>query len=283
MFNKIRLKANWRNLDPVWRWNTRHARKLHEGVTDWVGARKAANMLKKYGIATTKYEEFEKAVPFAELLEYKGSLTPAGVNRLKPYLIEWWKNEVLDLNNPFVKLALSKYVLQIVSDYLGCWPRLYDYRLWETKVIKPEERKIYSQMWHRDPEDKKLLNMFIYLNDVLDEGTGPFHYVPGSHSEGPHWKTLPQILPPKASYPGDGNVERAFKDNILVALAPAGTVIFADTAGLHKGGFSTEKPRLMFKALYTSAGNFYNNKTRYETPDIFMGLTDQQYYAIGLL
>jgi ectoine hydroxylase-related dioxygenase (phytanoyl-CoA dioxygenase family) len=33
--------------------------------------------------------------------------------------------------------------------------------------------------WHRDYNDQHLVKVFVYLVDV-DEGTGPFEYVPGS-------------------------------------------------------------------------------------------------------
>ena len=222
-----------------------------------------------------------------ELQDYTIS-TPEGqkhINSLKPFLIEYWDRvQPLDLKNTFLSLALSTEVLATVAGYLGCWPRLYDLRLWETKVTEPGVDKVYSQMWHRDPEDKQLLNLFVYLNDV-DEDTGPFTYIPGSHRFGPFWKKFPQILPPRASYPGDVKVETYFKmGEIKTYTAPAGTIIFADTAGLHKGGYCTKKPRLMFKSLYVTDGNFYNTKHLYKLPPVLpSGLTDQQLYALGVL
>ena len=282
------IQSKWRNLDPVWRWNTRKARKLFKKnynpeILDY-GFYGLLKNLHKYGIAMNAVF-LEVKDNFQSFLNYKNSVIEKHINSLKPFLIEYWPSRgELDLDNPFVKLALSPVVLDIVSRYLGCWPRLYDLRLWESKPMTPGHKRIYSQSWHRDPEDKKLLNMFVYLSDV-DEESGPFHYVPGSHIEGPYCKTFPQVLPPRAAYYGDEAVEKVFKDNILKCTGKAGTIIFADTAGLHRGSSDNIKPRIMFKALYVTDGNFGNKKTRYSLSQFIMdeNLTEQQKYAIGIL
>ena len=276
---KTRIQARWRNLEPVWNFNTRKARKLYKDnykiLFDSIDT-----PLKKNGIVIVNnwLDNLE------ELQNYRRDIKTKYLNSIKRFLFEYWQSgETLNFNNPFVNLALSENVLAIVSNYLGCWPILHDYRLWETRLMKEKGIATWSQTWHRDPEDKKLLNIFIYLNDVEDYGTGPFQYIPGSHIEGPYWKVLPQVLPPTASYPGKENVEKLLGDKIISCYGKAGTVILADTSGLHRGGYSTTKPRLMFKALYTTTGNFGNNKPRYKLPAIIPAeLTKQQKFAIGL-
>ena len=61
--------------------------------------------------------------------------------------------------------------------------------------------RIASQRWHRDFNDKHLLKAFLYLVDV-DEGTGPFQYVPGSAPGGRYedawpWRPLGENYPPE--------------------------------------------------------------------------------------
>ena len=110
---------------------------------------------------------------------------------------------------------------------------------------------IDSQRWHRDPEDKIVVKMFLYLNDV-DEKTGPFMYVRGSHHLG-KYKNLFPTAPPAGSYPPLGSVEEKIsKGDINIKTGRAGTIIFCETSGLHKGGYATEKERLMFTAIYAS-------------------------------
>ena len=292
MLNKIRLKARFRNNPLVWRFNTRHARKLFirqrkddpmASIDTWRFKNNYTKDILKNGITTTQFKDFFWHDPdwYNELKEYMQGIETKYENPMKPFLIEYWPRDyILDFNNPFTHLALHPKVLDIVSEYLGCWPRLFDMRLWETKVNKGE-KKIYSQSWHRDPEDKQLLNLFLYLSDV-DEGSGPFNYIPESHIFGKYRDAFPQVLPPQGSYPGDEAVQMTLGKQMKVYTGSEGTIILADTAGLHKGGFSTTKPRIMFKALFVSTGAFKGDHIRYSLPKELPDLTEQQRFAIGL-
>jgi hypothetical protein len=94
--------------------------------------------------------------------------------------------------------------------------------------------------------------VFLYLSDVNDVGAGPFTYLRGSQQGGPYRKHYPQKFP-QGSYPPAGAVEKlADPKDILTCLGRAGTIIFADTSGLHKGGFSTTTARLMYTAGFSS-------------------------------
>ncbi|WP_017656138.1 phytanoyl-CoA dioxygenase family protein [Fortiea contorta] len=108
-------------------------------------------------------------------------------------------------------------------------------------------------LWHRDVEDRRVLKIIVYLNDV-EEKHGPFEYVPLSHtaihqlshyrihhkihnSGGIDDETLNQIVPKSAwkSCPG-----------------AAGTVILADTRRLlHHGTLRTEERSTLF-FVYTA-------------------------------
>jgi hypothetical protein len=106
-----------------------------------------------------------------------------------------------------------------------------------------------SMLWHRDPEDKRMCKMFIYLTDV-DENSGPFIYVKQSTYGRKYGSYLPQ-RPPKGYYPVEGAVEKKVEGNdITVCTGKAGTVVFADTSGLHKGGYAKLNKRVMFTAGY---------------------------------
>ncbi len=106
-------------------------------------------------------------------------------------------------------------------------------------VPQPEEatRKA-SQRWHRDFNDKHLLKAFLYLVDV-DEGTGPFEYIPGSAPGGRYAHEWPW-RPLGESYPPDGAVEeRIPAEAIKTFTGPKGTLLFCNTSGFHRGGFAT--------------------------------------------
>lgn len=121
-----------------------------------------------------------------------------------------------------------------------------------------------SQRWYRDPGMKRMVKVFIYLTSV-DEESGPFTYVLGSHAGG-RWRRL---FPQKqfglhGIYPREGAVDRVLpKSDIKVCTGSAGTVIFCDTIGMHKGGYSLSKARIMYTSVYVAEGDVIKPKFRY--------------------
>lgn len=161
-----------------------------------------------------------------------------------------WTLPVFNEESPFIRFSLAGPVIEIAGEYLGLLPSFDSFNLSET-VAAAGDAKL-SQRWHRDPEDRRVVKAFIYLTDVTSPGAGPFTYVKGSHAGGRYAGLSPQLFP-AGSYPPEGAVEAAVApSDILSCLGKAGTVIFADTAGLHKGGFSTAVPRLMYTAGFVS-------------------------------
>ncbi|MSR78367.1 MAG: hypothetical protein EXS63_09135 [Candidatus Omnitrophica bacterium] len=170
----------------------------------------------------------------------------------KYYLVELWKKPFLfDPQNSFMRFGIHERILGIVNQYLEMSSHLSYMNLWYT--VPMTKAANYSQRWHRDPDDRKLVKLFLYLTDV-DQGAGPFYYIPGSHGQGPYGKVLPS-KPPYSTYPQEGKVEKFFsKEQIRTCTGPAGTLIFCDTKGLHKGGHATENPRILFNAVYLTEG-----------------------------
>ncbi len=122
--------------------------------------------------------------------------------------------------------------------------------------------------------------MFLYLNDV-DEGAGPFTYVQYSHGGGRHRHIFAQE-PPSGSpkMPPDAD-EKIPHEDVRVCTGAAGTIVFADTSGLHRGGFARERERLMYTSVYTPPASW--TPIIYAYPDHFSmppALTPLQRYAI---
>jgi hypothetical protein len=202
----------------------------------------------------------------------------------KFYLVRLFGNRpVFDQSNKFLDLSLSDEVLRIVCRYLGMFCRIIDIDLW-CNVATPGPAS-YSQRWHRDPDDKKLIKLFLYLRDV-DETKGPFCFVPGSHNGGRFSKVYRQTLA-DSHYPPEGEVEKWFsKDQIKVCTGSAGTVILCDTTGLHKGGHPASGLRVLFTTAYTTnAGLMHiNNARRYSIQCLeHESLSAAGSYAIGHL
>lgn len=253
------IRTSW----PVWFFILNYeGRKLYKKNTsprDSVEKRIVSD-LEKYGIATSSLGElFPEKNWLPELCAFTEKLRPnARARDEKPFLLNLWEYESeISLNNPFIQLSLHPRALCIVNDYMKMFSKFHFFALNEAMPVGENATPLKSQNWHRDPEDKKMCKMFIYLTDV-DETSGPFMYVRSSHYEGVIGsKILPQ-KPPHASYPDSDEMDGFLKCNpdIKVYTAKAGTVIFADPVGLHRGGYATHKKRIMFTAEYSSKAAF---------------------------
>ena len=96
----------------------------------------------------------------------------------------------LGLDHAWLHACLSPYLLDVASAYLRMWPKLSYVDLWYTVPQPAEAKRVASQLWHYDFDDKHLLKAFLYLDDV-DPETGPFEYVAGSQPGGPHHDVRP--------------------------------------------------------------------------------------------
>jgi len=158
-----------------------------------------------------------------------------------------------DQYDPFIVFMRSSIFYKIMIHYLGLLPRFIGLTAIISTPENKEERK-YSQNWHRDYSDIKKVKIFIYLNDIT-EMDGPFEYIKQSHLQGELGSkknlSLKSQYASNASfgeYIDDTLMEEFLeshnkKDNHIVCTAKAGTIIFADTYGFHRGGFNKEGNR----------------------------------------
>ena len=216
--------------------------------------------LRATGIAVSHLSElFPQENWLLKLQEYSKNIidsrTDEAKHKAKSFLEPLWPDDPdIDFNNPFLQLTFRPEIGKIINSYLDMYTKFYYFTLNITKAVEEGAAAQISQKWHRDPEDRKMCKIFIYLNDV-DEGTGPFTYVTRSTYGLKYGKFFPQ-RPPRGVYPKPGELESKINANdIKVCTAKAGTVIFADTAGLHKGGYATKKDRLMFTAGFRSSAS----------------------------
>ena len=167
------------------------------------------------------------------------------VVRLQSYGVE------LGLEDPWFEIVASHRLLDIANAYLEMWSKLEYVDVWYSVPQAAAAERISSQRWHRDYNDKHLLKIFLYLVDV-DETMGPFQYVAGSQPGGPYadawgWQPLGQHYPTEEELEG-----RVPASAVQTFTGPAGTLVFCNTAGFHRGGFSTTKPRVLATATYSS-------------------------------
>ena len=156
-----------------------------------------------------------------------------------------------DADDVYVRFALQDPIVGIANAYFDMHTKLSYYNIWHTFSTNVRARA--TQLWHRDPEDRYILKMFLYLSNV-DDGAGPFTYAAGSHPKA--------RLGRNPAYTTDGDGARRSDDQQMAEVipperwvkgnGPKGTLIFADTRGYHKGGLARERDRLLFTCQFLS-------------------------------
>jgi hypothetical protein len=188
----------------------------------------------------------------------------------------------LGASDMWARACLSSRMLDLANAYLRMWAKLSYVDLWYTVPQPPGSDRVASQLWHLDFDDKHLLKAFLYLVDVGDDG-GPFEYVPGSQPHGRydavwHWSPLRTGRIPDQevrSHVPEGGVK--------TFTAPRGTVILCNTSGLHRGGFSTAKPRVLATATYCSPASLHalSRRNYLPAPELQATLSEQGRFAVA--
>lgn len=236
-----------------------------------IAAERIVRDLKTYGVAVAHCDElFSDALMFGELKTYAKNLRKEKDGQIavkpklsKPFLLNLFEpTSVMNFQNPFHRFALHAKIVEIVNGYFELYAKLYYLTLNVTLPVGNNAEAIASQRWHRDPEDRKMCKVFLYLNDV-DDKSGPFMYVMKSCYGLKYGSLFPQ-KPPIGIYPDAAILEHSIaKEDIKVCTGRAGTLIFCDTSGLHKGGFATGGERVMFTAGYRTNGAVTPNRIYY--------------------
>ena len=154
-------------------------------------------------------------------------------------------------DDPWLRLGTSPEILGVVNAYRELWMKLVNVELWYTIPFLGGTERVASQRWHRDPRDSRIVKVFVYFSDV-DDTAGPLQYVAGSTEGRPYGDFFPWRLHGE-KYPPDEEFARAIPESAWVtATGRAGTVVFCDTSGFHRGGYATEKPRVSSVHHYVS-------------------------------
>jgi hypothetical protein len=177
------------------------------------------------------------------------------LNRVfKPYVFHGTNYLGRAVNYADAPIALTGHdrFLDIADNYYGEAAKIRIATIWRVAPIPegvPEPPRKGSQLWHRDQTDGKILKVFIYFSDV-DEGTGAMEYVPDSWPENSRWaEEIP--LSAQSGYPPQELVfEKVPQKEIVRCEGRRGTIVFADTAGLHRGGYAITGPRVTVQSTY---------------------------------
>jgi len=251
--------------------------------------RRVAQDLAANGIAFASFDEFFPPEFFATISD-----------RFSAYLAEFQRTassgtakgkgvflDTIHKAHTFVPSdAVSTYladpgIAAVAAEYMGMVPRFVGSSFWRTRPATGSDR-LYSQLWHRDYNDRMLVKVFLYITDV-GEREGYFEFLTGSHESGALGAEFDRIGPDGfRAYPDAAVLEPRVAalpvyrlDEVPVerrsgaaapwhrtpavvrAIAPRATLIFADTYGLHRGGFVHEGHRDMVMTTYSTNFNVH--------------------------
>jgi hypothetical protein len=169
----------------------------------------------------------------------------------KTFMLEYLgRNPPFDPGSVYARIAVRTPLLDIANAYLGMYTKLRYYNIWHTFATQAKPRE--SQLWHRDREDLFIVKVFIYLKNV-ELGAGPFTYARGTHGKGTIRKEPAYFLEGKVQRTEDEQMAAVVpRDRWTVATGVAGTIVFADTRGYHRGGLARTDDRVMYTSMYTS-------------------------------
>jgi len=233
-------------------------RRQEEGLTD--SESKALSTLKTDGVyldqenllfSLREVEKLNAAVtpiwnkaPITRQIENRKS-----INGAKWYVIRAFGKHPPPLPIEFQDIIFSKRLLNVVSAYLGMWPKLRYVDVWYNLEASKNEASIDSERWHRDAEDLHILTLFLYLDDVGTD-QGPFNYIKGSQRNG-IYGDIASANPPIGSFPTNVEIfSHLPEDSVCTYIGKRGTAILCDTSGLHYGGRATKGRRLLLTARY---------------------------------
>jgi ectoine hydroxylase-related dioxygenase (phytanoyl-CoA dioxygenase family) len=179
--------------------------------------------------------------------EQKKLIKNAGPGSDTFWLID--QNELLNQNS-ISDLINDPVIMRSVAGYLGCAPVLAQANAWLSlpTMATSTNLNVNAQQFHQDKEFAKFIKVFVYLNDV-DIKNGAHSYIVESHKDELHKKGIPI-----SSRVSDADILIYYsKEQIFSAEGNAGTVIFADTSCVHKGGIVSSGYRIMLQLEFTSS------------------------------
>ncbi|RCJ34867.1 phytanoyl-CoA dioxygenase [Nostoc punctiforme NIES-2108] len=147
----------------------------------------------------------------------------------------------------FYAWAMEKRLLNLIENYIGLPIAFHGVHL---RKDFPSKHQFGTLLWHSDAEDRRIIKIFIYLNDV-EEKTGPFEYIPRSLTSLFSWNYIRLFYKLwKSGYMGidDEEVKPVIPKSAWKSCpGPAGTVILVDTKNaLHHGTVRTEERSTLF-------------------------------------
>ncbi|MEH2464448.1 phytanoyl-CoA dioxygenase [Nostoc sp.] len=205
------------------------------------------NALKKNGVCVTTLADLGLNSS-SELLNAAYNQLSHMENSNNDHLEQKWPQISTVTGLPeFYAWGIEKRLLNIIENYIGLPIAFHGVHL---RKDFNNKHQFGTLLWHSDAEDRRIIKIFIYLNDV-EEKTGPFEYIPRSLTPLFSWNYFQLYYKLwKSGYMGidDEEVKPVIPKSAWKSCpGPAGTVIIVDTKNaLHHGTVRTEDRSALF-------------------------------------
>lgn len=221
--------------------------------------------MNSHGVAVANLDEFFSEDMLELLLnrfDKKLEADRATVHKKLDYIREVDLNGDLTEDTVISKYIFNRSLLNIVNIYMGQIARL-GYKEESLAFTGSDNKRSNARHWHRDGADKKIIKIFLYLNDVTKKN-GAFEYIKDTHYKGvfadiSSLKNTGLHGGPKGSdrlQPLVDSMTEVFDQRIFTAEGSAGTLVFCDTSGIHRGGHCVDGERKALSLAYYSNSAF---------------------------
>ena len=142
--------------------------------------------------------------------------------------------------------ALESKLLDIIENYIGL-PILYQGFAIRRSIADGQYSGV--RRWHIDWEDRRIIKIIIYLNDVT-EGGGPYEYISRDKSA----RAIKALNYYNLGYISDAAMSEAIPiEDWIACLAKTGSAIISDSSSVfHRAQPPTKKERFSITFCYTS-------------------------------
>ena len=161
-----------------------------------------------------------------------------------------------------LRFALSPKVLDYVISYMGIVPRLSQIHLMYNIAHPSIPKPAGSAQWHRDGGGRyKCVNLFMCISEV-DEGSGIYSAIPATEAR--VYELIPPEVKNMAESPwrrgriSDAQMDKYVDPSKIERLKgnPGTTAIVDPNLIYHKGGFCSERDRLMVQIHYCTEESY---------------------------
>jgi len=147
----------------------------------------------------------------------------------------------------FFAWGIEKRLQNIIENYIGLPIAFHGVHV---RKDFPNEQQLETLLWHKDSEDRRMIKVIMYLNDVTEEH-GPFEYIPlpaNFQERVNHYRVDYELW--RSNFLGINDekmMQMISKSAWKSCPGKAGTVIFADVRNIfHHGTVRTQERSTLF-------------------------------------